>query len=274
MVTAADFNARVEAMLRNRLLSESRPPQGAGRPRHKWRITIKRRDLREWLVYVSDGCVNAIPAAMRNDFFPTATRLFLHPFLQVTAPDRELREFGSFVRVPDGQRPPAFRTRDMWRLDLFRASVIVSGARPFTADVLLPILPLLPPPTTLVGLLSEIGFRQTLASLGLQERFALQPLRPPFTVSAGRFPVNLDGTEQFRLAWLYLAREPGGNPANDALFVQQRCFWNLAAFQLLEDEALLSLPPVLQASGDIGNLTALAIFEMLLDSARVRWWTR
>jgi hypothetical protein len=211
--------------------------------------------------------VNDIPATVG------ATPLWRSPALAIIAPNADATDLGSFQRVSDSQRPPWFRTATAWELDLYRCSVVVSATPPSVPDVLIPGVPFSLPPSTLVGALSEAAVRAILASLGLGERIACQPLAPPYRVRAARLPPVLDGTADFRLAYLYLTRAPGAAPEADRLEVQQTCFWNLAAFSVLEDNALLTLVPLLQGLGDAVQLTAFSLVETLLEGRRARWWS-
>ena len=242
-------------------------PQPGSVARHNWKVRAARLAPREWALTVSPGTVNdAVPTMAGKSMLDPAPPVLL---LESATPNGE---GGNFNRVGDQARPAFFRTAAMWRRDLYHAAVIVSGVRPAPDPTLLevPILPTLP---TLVGLLSEVAFRQTLASLQLAERIGLQALQQPYRVTAGRAPRNLDGQERHHLAHLWLTRVPG-RPASDQLFVQQAAYHSFQAFLLLEDDALLSLLPVLQATSALGTLVAQDIFAMLLDAGRIRWWSK
>ncbi|MEQ1862649.1 MAG: hypothetical protein ABMA13_22240 [Chthoniobacteraceae bacterium] len=179
----------------------------------------------------------------------------------------------SFVAVADDDRPDFFRTRATAALDIYRTSVTVFGTPNVFPDDVFFDIPVLPPPTTLVGLLGEIALRQILASLRLHPRIGLQQLLPPYKLGVGPAAVNLSGKPEFRLAWLWLVRAPGAHPRFDRVFVQQTCFWNLAAWTALEDQGVLQIVPLLQAGGDIGNLAGLTLFELLAGAQKTRWWS-
>jgi hypothetical protein len=160
----------------------------------------------------------------------------------------------------------------MWQKDLYRGGVYVTGTRPPSFDVLADV-PIVLPPFTLVGLLSEIAIRETLASLGILDALRSLPLRPPFKVVSLAAPLLLTGQEQFRLAHLWLLRDGSGDPMLDEIYVQQTAYWSFAAWQIIEDGGLLSLVPAMQALSDAGNLVAQEVVKTLLDSAQVHWWT-
>lgn len=295
MITTAAYNERVRVAMRQQPLRGITRRGAGGRARHKWAVTVspageqvagdfginpltglpyfsdpifrqRIEQNREWIVRVGSGSVNTVAAKIGT------VPLWQKPTLTVTAPTADGRDLGDFSRVSPGQRPPAFRTRRMWDFDLYRTSVVISGTRPQEFDVLADI-PFLPPAATLVGLLADVAIRDILATLGIFDRIALQKLKPPYRVRAFRAPNLLDGTEDFRLAWLWLAREPGAPPKRDTLSVQQICHWNLAAYSVLEDDSVLQLAQFLQLLGDIGQITAQTIVQTLLDATKVRWWS-
>ena len=291
---AGPRNLLVRGAMARRILGPIDPRPGNSAGQHNWRVTVARDESRpaEWQVRVGAGCVNDQVAVIRyqaNDprwqmatINPPPSTLNSpldrplidpdRPLLLATAPSIDGRFPGSFRRVSDHQRPKFFRTREMWECDLYTTTVSVTGFRSTLDDVLLeiPILPTLP---TLVGVLAELAFREIIASIGIADRIGIRPLRPPYRVQLGPQPLILDGSEVFRLADLWLLRSHPRPPFDDQLFVQQQAFWSLQSFAILEDAGLLQILPILQAD-PVGNLTAQRIFELLLDQAKVRWWTK
>jgi hypothetical protein len=109
---------------------------------------------------------------------------------------------GDFEQVPDNLRarhPSAFRTREMWELELWTAVVFVT-AQPLSSSLAW----------------DRLGF-------------ALPTRNGRFRIAArSRMPVSVTGTQlgaTHQLAQLYLVRN--ATAGESRLYVQQRCFWSL-----------------------------------------------
>ena len=108
-----------------------------------------------------------------------------------------------FERIPDDLRarhPSAFRTREMWDLELWTAVVYVT-AEPVSSSIAW----------------DRLGF--PFPTRNGRFRIAVRPRMP-----AQPLGTQLGGAHQ--LATLYLTRAPG-EPERDTLYVQQRTFWSL-----------------------------------------------
>lgn len=297
-VSSAEFNERVAAAERIQHLGGLRREAPAAGD-YKWKVKVQRDgildspvgrlqaaglnansvdtldfDVRAWRVYVGMGTVNNRPAAISylrtNDprrwtmpadhpAIPEMIRyygeefLFIdrslseradRPWLQLQTPSRDGTDTGDFIKVTDALRPRSFRSRDAWEYDLFKASVFLTATPGRYSRV-----------EDLVG-------------------FPLPTKNKRFRVHVGRsMPVKPFGTAvggAHELARIYLLRSPGGDPQNDTLLVQQRCFhslWNanaepglgeLAFFSVFDDLDLLA-----GLAGGLGALIALPTLDAL-----------
>ncbi len=245
-----------------------------------------------WRIYVGAGTVNdrvaAITYRKENDprgwkmpeGYPataesqTVDRLLTEradpPHLLLTGPGEDSKAGGDFERVPDNIRarhPSAFRTREMWDLELWTAVVYVT-AEPIS---------------------SSIAWDRTGSPLPKRNgRFRI--------AARSRMPVQPLGTQSggaHQLATLYLTRTPG-EPERDRLYVQQRTFWSLwtanadiSPFGVFDP--FLGVGPgfggigggIVDAIGDatfaaidiitLGTLSEIA--ELYSDASTVEFWT-
>lgn len=295
-MTGAQFNELVKDAARVQRLGGTRR-SGGGESPHHWKVQASRLDD-AWRIDVGGGMVNGRAAVIdtpsadgsrvRRSVFSRSEPAWLR-----VEPPGDGTKLGPWRAVALAQRPAFFRgtlavgtqtarslnafsitTDDRDALELYRCTIAVRGVRPPPSEILLLLPPLLPLPGTLVGVLSDIAIRSYLASLGVLDLLSVQALLPPFVISAVPPVVQKnDGTEVFPLADLWLTRDRGAGFTHDQVYVQQRAFWSFAAWQIVQDGDLLSILPLLQAMSDVGNLTATAIFETLLNNAVVRWWT-
>ncbi len=178
-----------------------------------------------WRIYIGAGTVNDHVAAITYrrendprgwrmpDGYPatgesqTVDRLLTErldpPHLLLTGPSTDGKSGGDFERIPDSSRarhPSAFRTREMWDLELWTAVVYVT-AEPVSSSIAW----------------DHLGF--PLPTRNGRFRIAARshmPNTPPGT--------QLGGAHQ--LATLYMVRTPGA-PERDTLYVQQRTYWSL-----------------------------------------------
>lgn len=179
-----------------------------------------------WRIYVGPGTVNDRVAAITYrrehdprgwqmpenypalDESPTVDRLLTErtdpPYLLLTGPgDTAAKTGGDFERIPDALRarhPSAFRTREMWELELWTAVVFVT-AEPVSSSIA----------WDRIG--APLPTRNGRFRIAARSRMPNQPL----------------GTQHggaHQLATLYLTRTPE-KPERDALYVQQRTYWSL-----------------------------------------------
>lgn len=215
---------------------------------------------RLWKVYVGSGCVNDEPAAiqyqvkddprgwiMPTDYAPWKKLAEIYgadhpnvdrplyerdrPFVLLTSPDANGDDLGGFEKIADDNRPPFFRTKEMWERHLYRAFVVVS-ATPYKAD---------PWETSLH------------AGGAVAKRWRVQ---------AGKLPIRVQGagvtaTDFKELARIYLAREPG-KPENDQVHIQQVTFWSLHSRSAV-NQSLVELAEAIATSAGAADLALLGL---------------
>ena len=224
---------------------------------------------RAWRVDVVSGCVNdavaSIPYMAQDDprgwvmavdypFAPVPVGAVIdrplydkidNPFLVVQAPSEDGADLVNFVLVPDGNRPPFFKTEEMWARSLFQTSLFVS-ADPKLVITFNPSLP-----------------------RALSRRYRLFTGKPQTALV----------TNVKEIARLYLTRDATNKPDLDELIVQQRVFWDLQAmivqagmnlFATAEVVRNIGVDPVTDA---YGSIVADSLIEMALPLSYTAWWT-
>ncbi len=224
-MTATQYNALVSRAAQNQPLRGTRR-DGTGPGPHHWRVAAQSlQDQSQWRVFIGAGTVNDRVAAITYrrendprgwrmpDDYPatgesqTVDRLLTErldpPHLLLTSPSVDGKDGGDFESIGDSIRarhPSAFRTREMWDLELWTAVVYVT-AEPVSSSIAWDRLGF-PLPT-----------RNGRFRCAARSRMPAQPLG-----------TQLGGAHQ--LATLYLTRTQG-EPERDTLYVQQRSFWSL-----------------------------------------------
>jgi hypothetical protein len=165
------------------------------------------------------------------------------PFLVMESPSAD--GSGSFVPVPDGARPPFFKTEAMWAQSLFQASVMVS------ADPALVVV-----------------FNPALAAA----------LRRRYRVFIGK-PQTVLVTNVKEIARLYLTRDPTNKPELDEVFVLQKVYWDLQAMIVQAGKDVCATAEIVRNIGvepvtnAMGSIVADSLVEMALPLSYTTWWT-
>lgn len=224
---------------------------------------------RAWRVDVVSGCVNdvvaAIPYKSKDDprgwtmpadypFAPITPESVIdrplydktdNPFLVMESPSADGADLKNFVPVQDDNRPPFFKTEEMWERSLFQTSLMVS------ADPAL-----------------VIRFNPSLPS-ALRRRYRLFTGKPQTALV----------TNVKEIARLYLTRDSTNKPELDEVFVLQKVFWDLQAmivqagkdlFATAEIVRNIGVDPVMDA---YGSIVADSLVEMALPMSYTAWWT-
>ncbi len=165
------------------------------------------------------------------------------PWLLFTAPKpgADPANTDQFVNVPDTVRPDFFRTEDMWKLDLYQASVYLSD---LLSEMVSTDFPL-----------------QYLNRLQRQIRLLGGRALPAVVATSGAY---------LELARLYLLRDPEDKDGSgDRILVRQEVFY------CVRGELIAPTDPITGdgGGGAYGDIAAGEIADLYAAGAQFEWWT-